>query len=139
MAEFYTAFSCLFDVGTPENAARAVAIHQSAPGRSPYDSPMREGFDLTIDDDGDGSRLWLRSIDYGEPELVIQFVKRCAAEFGLTGHWGFQWAYTCSRPDLDSFRGGAHVLDLATGETVDWVDTAEWLAVQLTVGGDADA
>ena len=43
----------------------------------------------------------------GDPERLIQFVKRCAAEFGLTGRWGFQYANTCSRPRLDGFGGGA--------------------------------
>jgi hypothetical protein len=63
-------------------------------------------------------------------------VKRCAAEFGLTGRWGFQYANTCSKPRLDGFGGGAHVLDLATGETVDWIYTDGWLA--QTISGEED-
>ena len=54
----------------------------------------------------------------GDPERLIHFVKLCAAEFSLSGRWGFQYANTCSKPRLDGFGGGAHVLDLATGETV---------------------
>lgn len=52
----------------------------------------------------------------------------CAKEFGLTGRWGFQYANSCSRPRIDAFGGGAHVMDLATGETVSWIDTRGWLA-----------
>jgi hypothetical protein len=44
----------------------------------------------------------------GDPERLIQFVKLCAKEFGLTGRWGFQYADTCSRPRVNAF-GGAHV------------------------------
>lgn len=63
---------------------------------------------------------------------------QCAAEFGLTGRWGFQYANTCSRPRVDAFGGGAHMLDLATGETVAWTYTEGWLH-QVLDGGDPDA
>jgi hypothetical protein len=71
----------------------------------------------------------------GDPERLIQFVKRCAAEFGLSGRWGFQYANICSKPRLDGFGGGAHVLDLATGETVDWIYTDGWLDQALSDEG----
>jgi hypothetical protein len=44
----------------------------------------------------------------------------------------------CSQPRLDGFGGGAHVLDLATGETVAWTSTNDWLTSVLS-GGDGDA
>jgi len=75
--------------------------------------------------------LCLYSEEDGEPEHVIAFVKRCAAAFTLTGRWGFQWALTCSRPRPDGFGGGAHVLELATGMTIEWLDCEHWLAGQL--------
>ena len=67
----------------------------------------------------------------GDPQQVILFVQRCAEAFGLTGRWGFQWANTCSRPRVNAFGGGAHVLDLATRQTVSWTDTNGWLARTL--------
>ena len=42
------------------------------------------------------------------------------------------------QPRVDGFGGGAHVLDLATGETVAWTYTDGWLAEVLD-GGDPDA
>lgn len=66
--------------------------------------------------------LCLYSKEDGEPEHVITFVKRCVAAFTFTGRWGFQRALTCSRPRPDGFGGGAHVLDLATRMTIDWLD-----------------
>ena len=59
----------------------------------------------------------------GDPQQVILFVQRCAEAFGLTGRWGFQWANACSRPRVNAFGGGAHVLDLETRETIAWTDT----------------
>ncbi len=33
---------------------------------------------------------------------------------------GFQYALTCSRPRLDAFGGGAHVIDLGTRKSIGW-------------------
>ncbi len=112
MAEYLTQFSCLLDVGSAENAAKALDLYTG------------------------GTTLWMRSEGSGDPEALIQFVKCCARAFGLTGRWGFQYANTCSRLRPDAFGGGAHVLDLATGETVDWIDSDGWLAATLAGGVD---
>ncbi len=61
-------------------------------------------------------------------------MKLCAAEFSLKGRWGFQYANTCSRPRLNAFGGGAHVLDLGTGETLGWIDIDGWLAAAVDGG-----
>ena len=90
-----------------------------------------DGFLLSIQPEHGGTQLWMRDDVTGDPEHVIQFVKRCAAEFGLSGLWGFQYANSCSKPRIDGFGGGAHVLDLATGETVDWIYTDGWLSSVL--------
>lgn len=71
----------------------------------------------------------------GTPERLIQFVKRCAVELGLTGRWGFQYANTCSKPRIDGFGGGRHVLEPATGETVDWIHTDGWLNQTISDDG----
>lgn len=70
----------------------------------------------------------------GDPEHVINFVLRCAKEFRLTGLWGMQNANSCSRPRIDGFGGGAQVLDRATDETVDWINTDGWLSTVLEGG-----
>jgi hypothetical protein len=128
MADYFTHFSCLLDVGTPENAARALDLYNRLSEDGASEEPPSEGFLLSIQPEHGGSQLWMRDDVTGDPERLIQFVKRCAVEFGLTGRWGFQYANTCSKPRLDGFGGGAHVLDLATGETVDWIYTDGWLA-----------
>ena len=136
MADYFTHFSCLLDVGTPENAARALDLYNTLSKEGASDESPSEGFLLSIQPEHGGSQLWMRDDVTGDPERLIQFVKRCAEEFNLTGRWGFQYANTCSRPRLDGFGGGAHVLDLATGETVDWIYTDGWLDQTISsVGG----
>ncbi|TKW65111.1 MAG: hypothetical protein DI616_16415 [Paracoccus denitrificans] len=135
MADYFTHFSCLLDVGTPEHAARALELYNALADENAAEDPPSDGFLLSIQPEPGGTQLWMRDDGSGDPEHVIRFVKRCAAEFGLTGLWGMQYACTCSRPRIDGFGGGAHVFDLATGETVDWIYTDGWLATVLA-GGD---
>lgn len=137
MADYFTHFSCLLNVGTSENAARALDLYNALSAENAAEVPPSEGFQLSIQPEHGGTQLWIRDDTTGDPEHVIQFVKRCAAAFGLTGLWGFQYANTCSRPRLNGFGGGAHVLDLATGKTVAWTYTDGWLA-QVLQGGDPD-
>ena len=92
MANYYTHFSCLLDVGTPENAARALELYNALSEENAAEDPPSEGFLLSIQPEHGGTQLWMRDDETGDPEHVIQFVKRCAAAFGLTGLWGFQYA-----------------------------------------------
>ncbi|MGE6741218.1 hypothetical protein ACQKGC_13175 [Allorhizobium pseudoryzae] len=138
MADYFIHFSCLLDVGSPENAARALDLYNALARENAAEDPPSDGFMLSIQPEHGGTQLWMRDDGTGDPEHVIQFVKRCAAAFGLTGLWGMQYANTCSRPRIDGFGGGAHVLDLATGERVDWIYTDGWLSTVLD-GGDPNA
>ncbi len=83
--------------------------------------------------------MWISSGGEVDPEHVIVFAKRCGEAFGLTGRWSFRWSLTCSRPLLDGFGGGVHVPDLATGDTVDWMDCEHWLASELADDAPAPA
>lgn len=135
MADYFTHFSCILDVGTSENAARALELYNVLASEDEMADLPSDGFLLSIQPDHDSGQLWIRDDVSGDPEHVIRFVNRCAAAFGLTGLWGFQWANSCSRPRVNAFGGGAHVLDLATGETVDRIDSGNWLEIVLD-GGD---
>ena len=138
MADYFTHFSCLLDVGTPENAARALDLYNRLSEAGASEEPPSEGFLLSIQPEHGGTKLWIRDDVTGDPECVIQFVLRCAEQFQLSGRWGFQYANTCSKPRLDGFGGGAHVLDLAARETIAWTYTDGWLASVLD-GDDGDA
>ena len=136
MADYFTHFSCLLDVGTPENAARALELYNHAPADDDGFS-LSDGFLLSLDSEG-RSQLWIRDDATGDPERVIEFVLLCAEQFDLKGLWGFEYANTCSKPRLDAFGGGAHVIDLGARKSIGWISTNEWLVVALD-GGDPDA
>ena len=136
MAEYFTRFSCVLDVGSPENASRALDLYNMLSAESASEERPSEGFLFSTEPEHGGTKLWMRDDVTGDPERLIQFVKRCAVEFRLTGRWGFQYANTCSRPRLDGFGCGAHVLDLATGETMAWTYTDGWLAEMLSDDGE---
>lgn len=130
MADYFTHFSCLFDVGTTENAACALGLYQNAETREDG-SRLSDGFEVSLQEDG-GSKLWVRDDGSGVPDQVIEFILLCAEEFDLKGLWGFAWADTCNSPRLDAFGGGAHVIDLGARKTVAWISTNEWLSDVLT-------
>lgn len=134
MTDFLTRFSCLLDVGTSANAARAFEIYNALMAENAREDPPAEAFLLSLTPEHGASRLWLRDPGSADPQLAITFVTRCAEAFGLTGRWGFQWAGIASQPVIEGFSGGAHVLDLASGETIVWMSTDRWLVDQLAEG-----
>ena len=135
MTDFVTRYSCLLDVGTSANVARAFDIYAALIAENGREDPPAESFHLSVTPDHGASRLWLRDPGTSDQQLAITFVTRCAEAFGLTGRWGFQWAGIASNPVIDGFMGGAHVLDLATGQTIAWMSTGRWLADRLAEGG----
>ena len=139
MADYFTHFSCLLDVGTPDKAVRALALIQElrAADQDAGD-PEVSGFDLVRQDASEGGTLWIHDDEHGDVEAVIRFVMRLADDLDLTGLWGFQYGLTCSRPRLDAFGGGAHVIDLGARKSIGWTSSQEWLAVALN-GEDVDA
>ncbi len=48
MADFYTHFSCLLDVGSPDNAARALDLYQHFMEDAAREEPPSEGFLVSI-------------------------------------------------------------------------------------------
>ena len=75
MADYFTHFSCLFDVGTPENAAQALALAATPVEGDEDDAAPSDGFAVSIDEPG-SSRLWNRDDGSGDPERVIGFARR---------------------------------------------------------------
>jgi len=60
MADYFTRFSCLLDVGTPDKAARAfgafMALRNDTYAKT---EALCCGFDLSIQTDPSGSTLWM--------------------------------------------------------------------------------
>ncbi len=126
MADYFTHFSCLLDVGA-DNTETALAIRAQMAQELDADEDLPIGF-VAQRSPSSPSTLWLYDEDYGEPEHVIAFALRCAEAFDLQGRWGFCWALTCSRGGLDGFGGGAQVLDLGRRKSLAWTDCSQWLA-----------
>ena len=139
MADYFTRFSCLLDVGTPDKAARAfeafAALRNDAYAAT---EDLHCGFDLSIQNDPSGSTLWIRDDGNGDTEAVIRFALRLAEELDLTGLWGFSYALTCSRPRIEAFGGGAHVIDLGARKSIGWTSSQDWLSAALN-GDDPHA
>jgi hypothetical protein len=141
MADYFTQFSCISDVGSPENAALAATIY----GELAVALDQEEGTDLgfefefEVDLEHGPSALWIHSDENGEPEHVIKFVLKCAERMKLSGVWGFTWGLSCSRPRLDAFGGGAQILDLGRRETLHTIDCSNWVIEQMAVHEDHPA
>ena len=131
MADYFTRFSVMLPLGSADRIAPALAIYRTLAEDLDRDEEASIGFEAAASPEVDPAALWLSAEEDGNPEHVITFVRLCGQAFGLTGRWGFRWALTCSRMRLDGWGGGAHVLDLATGETVEWLDCEDWLAERL--------
>lgn len=131
MADHATLFAVSLDVGSRENLVRARQIYGEAPENPDSEIPFLGGFQLDVEGAAHNTALRISATQFGDTGAVIRFVRRCAEEFSLVGSWGFEWAHTSSSPILHSFGGGALVLDLATGETLAWIDTHGWLVRHL--------
>lgn len=78
MADYFTRFSCLLDVGTVENAARALDIYNDLMAQNAAEDPPAEPFLLSIEPEHGATRLWMRDPGTADPQLLITFVTRCA-------------------------------------------------------------
>lgn len=132
MADYFTLFSCVLDLGSAENVLRAIDIHNEMDVAFANFEDSEIGFEIGANGP---TSIWIGDGDgFGDQEHVIKFVLRCAAEFNLRGRWGFTWALTCSRPRTDGFGGGAQLLDLTARKSLDWIDCDHWLAGELAEG-----
>src|SRR5258708_18849622 len=128
MADYFTHFSCVLDVGTPDNAARALDLYPVFMKEAAREGALAGGFRVSIHPNQGGAKLWMRDEVTGDPLQVIIFAQRCAEAFSLTGLWGFEWANTCSEPRINAFSVGAHVLHLSTGRPLALLHTNPLLA-----------
>ncbi|NEY92165.1 hypothetical protein [Tabrizicola oligotrophica] len=139
MADYFTQFSCLLDLGSAANALAAHRLYTELRDEDETRAePLCSGFELTLLEGEEAHLLWIHEDGSGDVEQVIGFVLRLTETFDLTGLWGFDYANTCSRPRIDAFGGGAHVVDLGARKSVGWTSTQTWLAVALN-GEDIDA
>ena len=84
MADYFTHFSCLIDDGSPDKAARALALFQELRAADQDADDLEvAGLTLVAQDAPEGSMLWVHDGGYGDVDAVIRFVLRLAAELDL--------------------------------------------------------
>ena len=59
MADFFTHFSCVLDVGTPDNAARALKLYQAFMEDAAHEEVPPDGFLLSIEPEHGATKLWI--------------------------------------------------------------------------------
>lgn len=80
MADYFTHFSCLLDVGTNENAVRALELYSALSDEDDDEPVLSDGFLLSVQPEHGGTELWIRDDVSGDPKRVIRFVKLCGKE-----------------------------------------------------------
>lgn len=125
MADYFSQFSTTLALHTKENVAKALEIATF----SLHEDELKYLFNVEEHND---TSIWLYANDDFDMENVEEFIKELCTAVTLKGKWGFTYSYSCSKPRLDEFGGGAVVFDLATGDTVAYTSNHEWLMNQIT-------
>jgi len=137
MADYHTSFSVLLPVGAG-NVEAALALYARLEAELEADGEAI-GF-VAEEGDAKNGTVWIWSGgEGGDTEHVGTYAIRCGEAFSLTGRWGFEYAFHCSRPRVDGFGGGAQMLDLGKHAVVDWVGTGTWVEDRLGAGKAPDA
>ena len=89
MADYFTHFSCIFDVGTAANAKRAGAVRAELAVHLDRHEGAALGFEMEVDHETGPGALWIHNDEYGEPEDAVLFVLRCAEALDPQGAWEF--------------------------------------------------
>jgi hypothetical protein len=130
MANYYTRFSCVLPVGSPENIQRAYDAFAEYADHLKLDEEVPA---FCVTHDAARSEMLITSGDgSGDPDQVAAYAAYVGPSCGLAGPWGFVWSYTCDRDQTDGFGGGALVLDLADGRILDAMSCDEWLVGRLS-------
>ncbi len=128
MADYFTHFSCELDVVTADNAARALELYRQFSDELEIEE-QTPGFALIAAPTAEQpALLWIHDNGSGDIDHVLTFVSELGPMLGITGLWGFEWSHSCSKPRLDAFGGGAHVIDLGARKSIGSVSSNEWLS-----------
>lgn len=83
---------------------------------------------------GDG--VWFHGDESINPEHVAEIARALIEELELDEPFYCSWAYTCSKPRIDEFGGGAFVI--IRGKQTYWVDAMHHVHQQVENGGLLD-
>lgn len=79
--------------------------------------------DFSVDDTK--REVWFCAEESGNVEAVANVVQRFLKELQPHGCFGLEYAFTCSRPIIGEFGGGAIFV---TATTNCWMNTGQWVA-----------
>ena len=71
--------------------------------------------------------LWIRSDESVQVEALATIIQSYLRRFDIQEGVGFEYAFTCSRPRLDAYGGGACYV---TQKGLRWMTTGRWLGEQ---------
>lgn len=91
------------------------------------------GFVAEVERHEDHRGVWIYAEENINSDHVETLVKALVEELKLPGIHVVSWAYTCSKPRIDEFGGGAFAVQM--GEETVWVDAAHE-AERIASGGD---
>jgi hypothetical protein len=107
MANNYAQFSCLLPL-TPEQTNYAknllTQMEDDDTERNHRRTTQRRYVYFQHNAESDG--YWFHSDESGDPEQLALFIHHLIEKFDLPP-FGFDWAFTCSKPRIDEFGGGA--------------------------------
>ena len=105
MADYYTQFSCILNVGTAEKAARADMIRGEFAAELDRHEGEALGFDMEVDHESGPGALWIHSDEYGNRSTSS------ASHCGARASWG--WWDAGASPGAVPVRGLASMRSVA--------------------------
>ena len=100
----------------PEHLEKAREILARVAGEIEADPEDSLGVLIDVDDDG----VWFRGEESINPDNVAMVAQELLDELEIDEPFVFSWSYTCSKPRIDEFGGGACALK--RGQPAYWVD-----------------
>ena len=137
MADYFTNFSLVFSLPSPEAQAYALELHHQARqgnqgNEMPTDFPQELvpeledwHFETDADTQDDKPALWLHSSS-GGCDAACSFIQHLLQKFDADGRVTFEWSHDCSKPRTDAYGGGAAII---TAKEIKTMSTGEWLAL----------
>jgi len=120
MANNYCESSSFMDID-PTKIAQAEAIIERITKEMETEDPEKgyEGYcDVNVEVRDDG--VWFSHDESINPEHVAIIAREIIEELEIDEPFYCSWAYTCSKPRIDEFGGGAFVIQ--RGQDTYWVD-----------------
>ena len=108
MANNYCQFSCALEAPTPKEIKWLKKKLEELEEQQEDDyEGMNFQANIEIADAAGGKMLWIHADESGSPDDVANFVQAFLVANRPKDSFVFSWSFTCSKPRLDEFGGGA--------------------------------